>query len=72
MSDRKVQLSVSKDGGHNYGAQREKSLGEQGQYATRVRFNRFGQSPQFVIKIRCTSPINCDLMGAVADVEVSE
>lgn len=72
MSDRKVQLSVSKDGAHNYGAVREKSLGELGKYGRRVRFTRFGQAEQFVVKIRVTSPCNADLMGGVIDSEVGE
>lgn len=72
MSDRKVQLSISKNGGYQYGAAREKTVGELGQYAKRARFARFGQSLQFVVKIRCTSPINCDLMGGVVDIEVGQ
>lgn len=69
MSDRKVQIQVSKDGGYNYGAQREKSLGEKGQYGKRVRFANFGDSLQMDLKIRVTSPCGADLMGAVADIE---
>lgn len=72
MSDRSVQLLVSKNGGSTYGAQREKSLGELGQYGKRVRFARFGQAEQFALKIRVTSPCNADLMGAVIQMEVGE
>lgn len=70
--DRKVQLSLSKDGGYTYGAQREKSLGERGQYGKRVRFTRFGDSPQLVGKIRVTSPCKANLMGGVWEPEAGE
>jgi hypothetical protein len=70
--DRKVTVAVSRDGGHNYGAQREASLGELGAYRQRVRFRRFGRGLQFVMKIRVTSPIKADLMDSVVDFEVAD
>ena len=72
MSDRKVTLFVSKDGGHNYGAAREQSLGELGQYQQRVRFRRLGRMIDGMFKVRVTSPVVMDHLGAVADMEVGE
>lgn len=71
MSDRKVQVTVQRDGSLEKVATREKELGELGQYGKRVRLNRFGQARRFDITIRVTSPVKADLMGAVARVEVS-
>lgn len=65
-SDRKVLLSYSDDGSHNWSNWRERSLGEVGQYAKRVRFNRLGSFRQRVYRIRISSPVRADLMGAVA------
>lgn len=72
MSDRKVTIFPSKDGGYNFGAAREQSLGELGQYQHRVRFRRLGRSEQFCAKVRVTSPIVMNHIGAVADIEAGE
>lgn len=72
MSDRKVTIFPSKDGGHNFGPAREQSLGELGQYQHRVRFRRLGRSEQFCFKVRVTGPIVMDHIGAVADMEAGE
>jgi hypothetical protein len=72
MNDRKVTLFVSKDGGQNYGTAREQSLGELGQYQQRVRFRRLGRMTNGLCKIRVTSPIVMDHLGAVVDLEVGE
>lgn len=70
MSERKVQLTIQKDGHMDRIVTREKALPDVGEYAKRVRFNRFGQGRRFDITIRVTSPVASDLMGAVARVEV--
>lgn len=69
MADRKVQFIPSRNGGHTFLPHREASLGEQGQYQTRVRETRFGQAELFVLRVRITSPCKLGLMGAVIDVE---
>ena len=72
MSDRKVTLDVSKDGGHNFNIRREGSLGELGEYSHSVRFTRFGVGRRFVGRIRVTSPIKADYMGGFATFEVGD
>lgn len=72
MDDRDVMVAVSKDFGHTWGSWREKSLGQLGQYPRRVRMRRFGESPQFCLRIRVTSPVVMKHMGAVADMDVGE
>lgn len=72
MSDRKVLVAFSKDGGHHWSDWREASLGEVGEYTKRIVFRRMGQARSFVMKVRVTSPIRADFMGAVAEVDVGE
>lgn len=67
MSDRKVSISVSRDGGYTWGAWREISLGELGQYRHRVVARRLGLGRQFCIRVRCTSPLNMRHYGGVAE-----
>lgn len=70
MSDRKVQISFSRNNnGTDFGAARERSLGELGEQDKRVRIARIGHGRCFLMKVRCTSPMKLNFMGAVADVE---
>lgn len=71
MSDRKVRLIVQKDGHLDRIVTREKELPAPGEYAKRVRSNRFGQGRRFDITIRVSSPVASDLLGAVAILEVA-
>lgn len=68
MSDRKVTLQVSRDGGRNWGNGKERSLGEVGEYRKRVQFHRLGQHRQFVVKFRVSSPIKATCLGAVSQI----
>ncbi|MEB1529890.1 hypothetical protein [Xanthomonas sp. WHRI 7945] len=69
MSDRKVEICYSKDGGYNWSNWREYSVGERGQYQRRIRINRLGSGRNWVFKIRISSPVKRDLYGAVAVIE---
>lgn len=69
MSDRKVEVCHSKDGGYNWSNWREYSLGELGDYQRRIRMNRFGRGRNWVFRIRVSSPVKRDLYGAVAYIE---
>lgn len=72
MTDRKVTLRVSKDGGHNFGSTKERSLGEQGEYGKRVTFHRFGQARQLAIAVRVSSPIKATLLGFTGRITPSD
>lgn len=65
MSDRKVFIQYSKDGGRTWGNWRERSLGEIGEYEKRIRLNRLGGVRNRIFRIRVSSPIRRDLLGAV-------
>lgn len=66
MTDRKLTLRVSKDGGRNFGNAKERSLGELGEYRKRVVFTRLGQQRTASVAIRVSSPIDVSIMGAAA------
>lgn len=67
MSDRKVTLRTTRDG-HTWGTQRERSLGELGEYDTRVRSLRHGDFRRGAVEIRVSSPIKATLLGGLARV----
>lgn len=71
MTDRKVKVRVSKDGGHNYTNWREHSLGELGEYQdrTNVVFRRLGIAKQFQFDIEVSSPIKASVLAAYGDIE---
>jgi len=72
MADNFVRLSYSDDGGHNWSNWEEESIGEVGQYGTRVVFTRLGSTYERVWKIQCSSPRQRDLLGAVIAVQPTE
>lgn len=66
MSDRKVFLCYSDDGGRNWSNWRERSLGETGEYNKRIRFNRLGSFRERIWRIRVSSPVKRDIIAASA------
>jgi hypothetical protein len=69
VTDRKISITVSKDGNHNFTNKRETTLGELGEYSQRVRFLRFGRARQFTLQTEVTSPIVVDILGAVVSID---
>jgi len=66
---REVRIDVQKNGNRHRIVSKSASLGEVGDYAKRIRFNRFGEARVIDATITVTSPIPSDLMGAVAEIE---
>ena len=66
MTNRSVTLEYSDDGGHTWSNVRERSLGEQGEYRKRVRFNRLGAFRARIWRVRTSAPIRVDFLGGVA------
>lgn len=71
MSDRKVRVAISKDGGHNDQNWKERSLGELGEYQDHAQptFRRLGVARQFSATIEVSSPIKASLLAAYGDYE---
>lgn len=65
MSDRKVFVCYSDDGGRNWSNWRERSLGEIGEYNKRIRLNCLGSFRNRLMRIRVSSPVKRDLLGVV-------
>lgn len=63
-SDPQVMLTVSRDGGHTFGQEMWKDLGEVGKYLTRVEWHQIGTADSFVFKVRITDPVKRHLMNA--------
>lgn len=72
MTDHYVEVCFSRDGGHTWSNWRRRSLGALGQYEQRIRLLRLGRYRQAVMKIRVSSPVKRDLLGAVAAIEPTE
>ena len=72
MSDRTVQIRYSKDGGRNWSAWRNRSLGELGEFQKRVITRRLGIGRQWVFEWKVTSPVRADMIAASLQVEPAE
>lgn len=72
MEDHSIRLQYSDDGGYNWTNWEQETIGAVGEYGTRVTFTRLGSFRNRVIRIRCTSPIRCDILGAVVALQPTE
>lgn len=61
----KAMLRWSDDGGHKWSNTREAPIGAMGQYRTRVRFNRLGQSRDRVYELSISDPVKVAIIGAI-------
>lgn len=68
-SDPQIMLQVSKNGAVTFGVERWRSLGRQGYYKHRVKWNALGASRDWVFRLRIRSPVKVFILGARADVE---
>lgn len=59
-----VWLQKSDDGGRTFGNERWATLGRQGVYRTRVRWNRLGAARNRVFRISMSDPVRTALIGA--------
>jgi hypothetical protein len=64
-------LYISDDGGFTYTSGLAGSLGAEGQYSTRLRWSRLGNSRDRVFKLVLTDPVSTSILGARADIKVS-
>lgn len=65
-SDTSIWLSYSKDGGHTYSSEVERSVGDIGSYAKRVIWRRLGMARNWIFRLRTWSPKPMVLKGAYA------
>lgn len=53
----KIMMSISRDGGHTWGAEIVREFGKIGEYRWRAVFNRLGRSRDWLYKFRVTDPV---------------
>jgi hypothetical protein len=68
-SDPIALLDWSDDGGHTWSNQHRASIGKQGQYAARVRWNRLGRARDRVYRLTITDPVKRVIIGAALNPE---
>lgn len=68
----KIMLQISKDQGMTFGNELWRTSGKIGQYNTRVKWNRLGSGRSFTFRIKTSDPVYNVVLGAVAEVEVSQ
>lgn len=63
-SDPQIMLTVSKDGGHEWGNELWRSFGMVGKYKTRAVWNRLGMARDWLFKFRITDPVKVVIIAA--------
>lgn len=71
-SDPKTILSWSYTGGIKWGNEVQPDLGKIGEYYNRCIWWQLGQGRNFAIRLKTTDPVNRDIWGAYADMEVDD
>jgi hypothetical protein len=68
-SDPTALLDWSNDGGHTWSNQHPASIGKQGEYKARVRWNRLGRARDRVYRLTITDPVKRVIIGAALNPE---
>lgn len=63
-SDPQAMLRVSKDGGRNYGPQRQVSIGKRGDYLARALWNRLGRGRDMVCEVTVSAQVPVAISAA--------
>lgn len=63
-TDTSIWLSYSKDGGHTFSNEIERSIGDAGEYRQRIIWRRLGWSRHWIFKVRTWSPNKVIIKGA--------
>lgn len=69
-ADPHIELEVSKDGGNTFTSVGFRSIGQVGEYTTRVIWNTLGSARDWVLKLRITDPVKRVITGASAEIRV--
>jgi hypothetical protein len=67
-ADPQWRLTVSDDGGRTWSTLvKVRSIGKLGEYLTRLRWQKMGQSRERMIKLECTDPVRRNIVGVYID-----
>jgi hypothetical protein len=67
--DRLIEMSYSDDNGHSWSNWRPRSLGEVGEYDTRVRWHRLGAARNRRFRFRVSGPIRANVIAVQVQIE---
>lgn len=65
-------ISWSGDGGHTWSNEYDVKIGKKGEYENRAIMRQLGQHRNWVFRAKITDPVQRDIMGGLADIEVDE
>ena len=68
-SNPKAMLDWSNDGGHTWSSQHTATIGKQGEYGWRVRWNRLGRARDRVYRVTISDPVKRVILGAALNPE---
>lgn len=71
-SDPQAMLRISDDGGHTWGNEHWRDIGEIGRYGKRAIWRRLGRSRNRTFEIVITDPIKSIILGAYAEIEMGD
>lgn len=63
-TDPQLMMQISRDGGHEWGAEIWRSIGAAGKYKARAVFNQVGQARDWLFKFRITDPVKTVFVAA--------
>lgn len=69
-NDPQLSMRVSKDGGHTFGPETDRSPGKIGEYRNRTIWHRLGAGRSMVVEIKATDPVEWVITGASATIGV--
>ena len=59
-----LMMQISRDGGHEWGAEIWRDIGAMGKYKARAVFNRLGRTRDWLFKFRVTDPVKTVFVAA--------
>lgn len=68
-TDPQLQLNISKDGGYTWRAAGSRSIGPQGVYNKRIKWDVIGQARDLVLEFSVTDPVKAVVLGATVDAD---
>jgi hypothetical protein len=71
-SNPQMMLRYSNDGGYTWSYELWRSIGDTGQYANRVIWNRLGTHKEWLLEFTFTDPIDYSIIEAVANISVEK
>ena len=70
--DHHILFAITKNNSQNPTNWKKRSIGATGEYGKRAVFTRLGSFRNRYLRVLCSSPRRCDILGAVAAIEPTE